>query len=365
MLGSYSWNEDLVPRDEFNIRHTKMRKLLEENGWHSAFVYGDAREHGWLAWLTNYIPRMRWALALFSLDRDPLLLVSMSSRDVPAMRRMTWLTDVRTGWEWKWFDSWVESANAGRSATIGFDFMSAVLFNSIRKSVSDKLVLENADRAFAPLRNIHRPREIALIKKSASICSAAAERMLEAYDGGADVERATLAGERLARGMAAQDVRTLVSRNGGLTLEPFRGKFDDRPKQLLAYIGVKYLGYWSEAFVSSKSLPWHYAKRSLDAMILEAKVGIPLARLAEKGRLALGEEQMHPIINGDFGARIGLSSDEGERIATGTADCLRPNIAYSLHTGCLMQTHGGAILSATIIAKIDGTIETLMSSPGA
>src|SRR6476661_7124118 len=94
MLGSYVWDEDRVPSDEFDIRMEPLRAAMQERGLSALLVYGDAREHQALAYFTNFIPRMRWAMALIPASGAPRLLASMSSRDIPAMRTMTWIPDV-------------------------------------------------------------------------------------------------------------------------------------------------------------------------------------------------------------------------------------------------------------------------------
>ena len=79
MLGSYVWDGDTLPDDEFDIRMTSLREAMAKNGWAATLVYGDAREHQALAWLTNFIPRMRWAMALVPAQGEPRVLVSVTS----------------------------------------------------------------------------------------------------------------------------------------------------------------------------------------------------------------------------------------------------------------------------------------------
>lgn len=211
MLGSYFWDEDRLPRDEFDLRLAPLRKAMEENGWSAVIVYGDAREHAALAWFSNFIPRMRWAMALLPAKGEPRLLASMSSRDVPAMRTMTWIPDVRSGWEWQWFDEWIATLGSGTIGTIGFELMTPLLFGSVERSIGGKLTLAEADGLAAMTRASQRPREIAVIRAAAAAATAAGAAFLEGWHRSADVETAALGAERIARGMAAQDVRTLVS----------------------------------------------------------------------------------------------------------------------------------------------------------
>jgi hypothetical protein len=193
---------------------------------------------------------------------EPLLLASMSSRDMPAMHTMTWVPDVKSGWEWKWFDEFCAKLPSGTLATIGFDLITPVLFGQVEKTVAGRFALVEADQIAADARSVHRPREIALIRAASELASAAAKRIAERWRAGDDVETAALSGERVARDMAAQDVRTLVSRDGGRTLEPYGALFDDRPASLLAYVAVKYMGYWAESFVNLLSFPSRAAQRA-------------------------------------------------------------------------------------------------------
>ena len=110
-IGSYTWAQDRLPADEFELRLAELRAAMERHSWPAVLVYGDVRDHSALAYLSNFIPRVRWGMALLPRSGDPRLLCAMSTRDLPAMRGLTWITDVRSGMgpEWpKAFDPWCE-----------------------------------------------------------------------------------------------------------------------------------------------------------------------------------------------------------------------------------------------------------------
>jgi hypothetical protein len=129
MLGSYVWAQDRLPQDEFVVRLNDLRAVMARNSWPAVLVYGDAREHAALAYLSNFIPRIRWGLALLPHSGDARLLCAMGTRDLPAMRTMTWIADVQSGWgpEWeKAFDPWLERLKGEPTmalGTVGFDIM--------------------------------------------------------------------------------------------------------------------------------------------------------------------------------------------------------------------------------------------------
>jgi Xaa-Pro aminopeptidase len=360
MLGSYLWDEDRLPRDEFDIRLAPLRDAMASNDWAAMLLYGDAREHQALAYFTNFIPRMRWALALIPAQGEPLLLASMSSRDMPAMHAMTWVPDVKSGWEWKWFDEFCAKLPAGTLATIGFDLMTPVLFGQVEKTIAGRFVMADADRVAADARSVHRPREIALIRAASVLASAAAKKIAERWRAGDDVENGVLSGERVARDMAAQDVRTLVSRDGGRTLEPYGAHFDDRPKSLLAYIAVKYMGYWAESFVSLLDVPNQAAQRAragLDVLLAGLKPDASVPDLAKSVEAAAGSQ--HPALGGSRGHRIGLSPHEGEDLHADSAGRIAVQTVYALRVGALAAGNDCAVASAMAWISRSGAVHVL------
>jgi Xaa-Pro aminopeptidase len=366
MLGSYLWDEDRLPRDEFDIRLAHLRAAMERNGWAATLIYGDARDHEALAFFTNFIPRMRWALAILPAKGPPRLLAAMSSRDMPAMRTMTWIPEVYSGWEWKWFDGLVETLPApGSIGTIGFDLMTPVLYGQVEKSLAAEFSLEPADELVAVARATHRPRETALIRAAAEIVGVAGDAILASWRSGKDVENAALDGERAARGLAAQDVRTLVSRDGGRTLQPYRARFDDRPEIFLGYVAVKFQGYWAERFVTDAPRPRQVARLARDglaALLAAFRPGLSAAALHDKVATALGSASRHPVPAGSLGHRIGLSLNEGADLTEDGHSKVLSQTVYALRVGALDAAEGGAIASAMALVRGDGSIDVLTRS---
>ena len=365
MLGSYVWDEERLPRDEFDIRTRYIDDAISANGWAGVIVFGDAPEHASLAWFTNFIPRMRWAMGLFSAGGDRRILASMSSRDIPAMRTMTMIENVKSGWEWKWFDEWVAALGGeGRIGVIGMDQITPLLMGAMEKSFGAKYQLVPADDIATKARTRHRPREIAVIREAAGIARAAKAAFEEAWANGEDVENAALAAERTARDMAAHDIRTLVSRDGGRTLQPYQARFGDRPEHLVGYIAVKYLGYWADTFVQAGA-PVHVASAANAAMktlLQNLQSGAELSAVAKQADNALGSLTPHPALSNNFGARIGLSLRECDTIDTAANGVAQPGTAYSLHAGALDEASGGAVASALVVTMPGGALDILLTS---
>jgi Xaa-Pro aminopeptidase len=322
-------------------------------------IYGDAHEHSTLAWFANFIPRMRWAMALIPRQGEPRLLTSMSPRDVPAMRLMTWIPDVLSGWNWSAaFDPWLAKLAADAPAaigTVGFDLMRPPLLQSLEKSLGNRFRLAAADGEVLALRST-RPRELSLIREACKVVEAGAAAMRKAWRSGLGNEAAALEGERVARAMAAQDVRTLVSFDGGRTLAPFRGTFEGRTEPFLGYIAVKHMGYWAELFVSEAdeaSDVARAARAGLAAALQAFEYGANSAGLYATAVNALGSYSLHPVLGGSVGRYIGLSLNEGGEGKERNDYLLSDDRVYALHVGAYDPQAGGAIVSAMVTTAIE------------
>ena len=362
MLGSYIWDENRLPRDEFDIRCAHLQSAMSHNGWAATLIYGDAREHAALAFFTNFIPRMRWALALIPATGEPRLLASMSSRDMPAMRSMTWISDVRSAWEWEHFNEFCARLPVGgKIATIATHSMTPMLLRQVEESVRIKLDLVSADSVSDEARSAQRPREIALIRSAAKIARSAGSVMLASWREGSDMESAALESERAARELAVQDVRTLLSRDGGRTLEPFSARFDNRPSQRTAYVAIKSMGYWAEIFCSCghSSSSRSRAVGGLDVLLAGFVPGESVRGLVEKVTAITGPQQ--PFLSRNLGSRIGLSLCDGDPLSHSSDARVSTNTVYALRVGAVDQ-QGGAIASAMVHIRNNGQLEVMLRS---
>ena len=358
VLGAYTWEQDSLPRDEFQIRGKDLNDAMDANGWKAMFIYGDADEHTALAYYTNFVPRVRWTIAMIPREGEPRLLVSMSSRDMPAMKLMTWITDVVSGWQWEaGFDPWIAGLKGDAPigiGAIGFERIQPRLFNLMEKSIGERIRL-SAAQGFDDSKRALRPRELSLLRESCEVLKAASKAMVRAWREGKNAEAAVLEGERVARSLAAQDVRTLVSLDGGRTLEPYRGEFKPSGDEFVAHFAVKVQGFWSELFVSASRGPNPYPKvdSALDVLKAAVKPGVVGEDLHSKGIQALGTRAIHPVLSSSFGRRIGLSLDEGCPLRADDASPMVVGNVYSLHVGT-RDDKGGGIASAMVAITKNG-----------
>ncbi len=369
MLGPCGWQQDRMPIDEFRHRLDELHHIMDRERWNGLLVYGDAREHAALAYVSNFIPRMRWGMALLSRDGRNRLLCSMSTRDLPAMRGMTWIDDVQSGWEWeRVFDPWLTAFDDARAelvlGTVGFALMPQALRASVDRSIGACGRLQGAaDIAFAA-GTVKRPREVTMIRASCAVLDSAVGALRDTWRSSGLAETAALAGERKARQMAAQDVRTLVSFDGGRTLVPFAGRFEKFSGPLVGYLAVKLAGYWSDMLITegAELEASRRADVALDQMLAAAKPGTKMSDLHAAAVRAIAPLPFHPNLDGSVGHGIGLSLHEGPEFGADEAAVLEPGGVYTLQAGVTDPQAGYALKSAMFRLGRDG-VELLSRSP--
>lgn len=370
-IGSYLWAQDRLPYDEFALRLDELHAAMDRNGWPAVLVYGDVREHAALAYLSNFIPRVRWGMALLPRAGEPRLLCAMSTRDLPAMRTLTWVADVRSGMgpEWdKAFAPWFERFTGERVlplGTLGFDIMAPALHQAVRRSLGERFSLQRADAVLGVPPQRKRPRELTMMRASCKLVQAAAEACVKAWRSSGEPESAALEGERVARLLAAQDVRTLISLDGGRTLVPYRGLFEKKPGPLVGYLAVKAMGYWADLLVTAderRTQASRHAETALDALIAAIRPGARTADVYAAASGALAPLPLHPVLRGSVGNGIGLSLNEEPHLHAGADAELIEDGVYTLRVGAADAAAHGVLLSAMVRNAANGA-EVLARSP--
>jgi Xaa-Pro aminopeptidase len=370
-IGSYTWAQDRLPSDEFELRLGELRTAMERKSWPAVLVYGDVRDHAALAYLSNFIPRVRWGMALLPRSGDPRLICAMSTRDLPAMRGLTWIADVRSGMgpEWvKAFDPWCERLRADQPAelgTLGFDLMAPVLHQAVRRSLGEHFTLRRADDIIAVPPERKRPRELTMLRASCKLVETAAKTFVESWRDSGEPETAALDAERIARSLGAQDVRTLVSLDRGRTLVPFCGNFEKANGPLVGYLAVKTMGYWADVFVTNDEGNTHasrHAEAALDALIAAVHPGARAGDLYATATAAIAPLRLHPVLSGSVGHGIGLSLNEQPEFCANADAALETDGVYTLQVGTLGIEAGNVLLSAIVRNRPNGA-EVLLRSP--
>jgi Xaa-Pro aminopeptidase len=244
--------------------------------------------------------------------------------------------------------------------------MAPVLRAAVRRSLGDRFALQRGDDVVANPGRRKRPRELTMMRASCKLLEAAAKIFMESWRSNHEPETAALDAERLARSLAAQDVRTLVSLDGGRTLVPFQGRFEKCAGPLVGYLAVKVVGYWADMFVTVDDGPATAALRraeaALDAIIANMHPGARTEALHTKAVSALAPHKLHPVLGGSVGHGIGLSLHEGPEFSAAGDAALVEDGVYTVQVGVADAAAGNALLSAIVRSTAKGT-EVLARSP--
>ena len=186
---------------------------------------------------------------------------------------------------------------------------------------------------------------------------AMAEALQSAHAAGRGVTAAVIEAERVGNRMGAQEVRSLLSLDGGKTLRPFLVPVDKVVDPLQVFFAVRSNGYWSEGHVSLSRAANPAAQKAravLDAVIGAARAGVSAADLDRKRKEALGSSREHAITAGCSGIGIGLSAEEAPRLTAASGDVLREGDVCSLRVGVADEAGHHAIASSMIAITASG-----------
>lgn len=370
VLGSYRWDEELLPVDEFGERLKRLRSLMRERGWQGVVAHGDAPDSAFVTWLTHFFPRMRWALALVGLQGEPELLFAAPARDVPAARVLTWCSSLQAFASAKellpqWLQRQVgdSSATRPRIGVYGMQRMRAAVRRRLEESLGGQAELIDAQAELDALMLRKRPRERRALLQARDILQASVQALRAAWAAGLPNAQAALDAERAARLACAQDIRILFSEDGGRTLRPYERRSTVRSAPLVAYIAVRYLGYWVDAFVSCGTPadgPYRAASAALAAMIATAGPGVSGTRLLAAAAPAMTGFDWHPMLEGRVASSVGLALDEPLRFDATSGDTMHDGGVYCLRAGACDDS-GGAIVSA-LVAIVEGRPQLIFSA---
>jgi Xaa-Pro aminopeptidase len=279
-------------------------------------------------------------------------------------KRLTWVDDVRPQRDAaKHVAEWAEEA-AGQGP-LGFwttEAMPADLQPRFEAALNGRKLVDVSATLNALLRE-KSPVALKLSREACGVLGKAVAAMKDRFSGESGRE-AAVAAERAAADAGAQDARILISLAKGGTPTaidyPDGGKLDP----FLAYIAVRYAGYWAEGFVTLTSMNHEAVTRTqaaLKTMLATAKAGTSVAALQEAAQAELGGLTVHPAAR-KLVVGVGLMLEESEAEPDGVAK-LEAGRVYSLRAGATKSASDNALLSAMVVPK-EGGVDVLWSALG-
>lgn len=355
LVGPADWNRQERPRAVFDKR---LAALWKATGADGAIVYGEPAEHGALAYLTNFTPKLEPSLAFIPRVGAPTLFVGGGANMLGAARPLTWVEDLKPFRDpGKMAGDWVKTLPAqARVVLIGGETMPYGTRRALDQALAGQL--KDASEKLHAQMLLKDADEITAIRGACERLNKAIAAWRQAHLAGATVTDALIEAEHVAQREGAQDVRSLFSVDGGRTLRPFDIPLLTQTDPVQTYIAVRYAGYWAEGFVRAATAAdplGDKANALLRKMIAAATPGQSSRALAQH----LPASAPHPLVAGAFGNGIGLFLEEAPILSTTGLATLTEGAVYSIRAAVLEGE--GAIASAMLHITDTGN-EVLWSS---
>jgi Metallopeptidase family M24 len=309
LVGPADWDAARLPKEEFIGRIAALWRDADP-GIAGLVVYGSPRDHAELAYLTHFTPKLEPAIALVPRAGEPRLLVGGGANMIGAARPLTFvetLLPLRDAG--RTIARWAGELGSGRLALVNGGAMAFGLRREIEAALN--ATPPDASAIVADAMRQKSPRELTLIREACASLQATFAAMQEAQNAGCGMTDMVLAGERAAWLRGAQDVRSLLGREGRLL--PFTVP-DERPADLLqVYAAVRHDGYWAEGFsvLSRNPSPVGEAARAtLGKAVALMRPDALLREVAEPLWDSIRPSPTYPLTYRGFGRHIGLSLHE-------------------------------------------------------
>lgn len=361
LTGPYDWDAELLPLAEYDARLSAVHRVMDESGLATLLVHGNSIEHGALAYLTGFTPKLGPAFALVPRKGAIRLLVSGGPGMIGSAKRLTWVEDVRPiGSLRDSLGDWLGQAVRTTSPRVGL-WGGAKLaqrpYLAVAAAIQPLGSIAEIDGPLDALRRYKSARELELLRESCRILSAACEAFERAASEGAGARSAALAAERTAFARGAQDARILAgSRDGGPPL-PLFGAEDVRCVPLLACVAVRFAGYWAEGLLTVAARPggaMACADAGLASMLHRARPGAAAGELRMAAEKNVAPYEVHPFLERAIGNGIGLSLEEAPSLNDDEESRLEPGEVYVLRSGALGEGNDAALVSAMIAVNENG-----------
>lgn len=365
LTGPYDWDPELSPLAEFEWRLAAVRRVLAERGSTALLVHGHSIDHGALAYLTGFVPKLGPAFALVPLEGQIRVLASGGPGMVSSAKRLTWVEDVRPLSNLRnalndWFGSVIRDGGAALGMW-GGNTMAQRPYSAVAEAIQPFGKLVDLDGPLDVLRQRKSPHELKLLREACRILSVACDSFERSAADGLGARSAALAAERAAYSNGAQDVRILASRKNGGPPLPFDGPDDFRVAPLLACLAVRFAGYWAQGLVTSSSSPsgaLARARATLKVMLDEAWANATSHNLIHIAAKHLPPYKLHPFVESSLGNGIGLSFEESPILGRDEMAMLEAGGVYTLRCGAMGEGGDNALMSAMVAVTGTG-IEVL------
>ena len=354
--GALYWDRKLIPADIYPRRIAAIQSCIAAAGDDAWILVGDVIRHGPVVYATNFMPRVRSALAFIPAQGAPTLFANISLRDVPAARTITDIEDIRPFSRLPKELSTFLAERLPVGGTIGLCGVDECLPANDWFAIEEALPLVRwvpRDEVIAAMRTRKDPVEIEAIRRSTALADVALDAAQAVIKAGSSMRVVMAELERQVRSRGAEDVRFLVA--GGPQVSAALRPVDDRTLKdgdtVMIYCAVQNQRYWGEAAQtycigapSAKLQALHAKARSaLDRMAAAIKPGVAVGDVADAAQV--GDTS---ALSYGLGNAIGLDAQEGVVLATGAAAPVEGDTVIALRV-ILHSEDGGVAVSRTLV----------------
>lgn len=362
--GGLYWDRDLLPATAYQARLERIQAAVAESGDEAWLLFGDVERHGNVVYATNFMPRVRSALAFVPRTGAPVLLANIGLRDVPAAKTITWIDDVRPfGRLPKDLIALIEETGLARApiGVCGFEESLPVAdWTAIENGLPDVRWTDRGTR-LRSLRASKEAWEVEAIRRAGAMAAAGLDLAPKVLRPGVSMRQAIAAIDRHVREMGAEDVRYLVASGpqAGISLRPVDDRVVASGETVMLSMTVQAQRYWAETactFVLGK------APQALRDLHQAATAALAKARGAIRAGVATGTivsalESTLPDpalvdVAGTYGVGhgIGLDSEEMPLVREGGTEAVAENATLALRVILHGNQHGVAV-AQTVLAR--------------
>jgi Xaa-Pro aminopeptidase len=327
--GALTWDRELLPEAVYKRRIAALQGRMVETGEDAWLMFGDVQNHGPVVWATNFMPRVRSALAYVPRSGAPVLFANISTRDIPAAKTITWVDDIQAFQRLpKSLGEFIAEKHPGgaRLGLCGIEqSMPIADWRNIEQALQ-RCQMTNRDSELDRLRARKDANEIEAIRRAAKLTGGALDKAKDEIRAGRSMRSIIAQIDASVRRQGAEDARFLVASGGdaGASLRPVDDREIAARDCVLIYVAVQNQRYWAEAartYVLRAPDPVTVAlharaERALDAMTSAARIGASAGEIAANGTEALGDAAASAKGYG-LGNGIGLDVCEGPIIGVG------------------------------------------------
>jgi Xaa-Pro aminopeptidase len=249
--GCSIWDRTRMPEDELRRRLDQVRAGMKERDVDLLLVYGDSWKFGHLAYVSDFIPKNRGAMAVIPLEGEPALVIQEPSRNNPFSRTLTWIQETHSVGKFVQGVGDTIKARGVKPKRVGLVAVEEQL--NIREWLELDKLFEGAQRVnfndyLSSLRLIKSPVELSILKETVRILEEALSEFEKKAAPGCKEYRVMAEIERVARRQGVEDFRFLLARSGASTigLRPAADATFEKGEAILILVAASFQRYWAE-----------------------------------------------------------------------------------------------------------------------